>query len=207
MRCHKRWLAVDLIRSLGVALLCLLGGACSGASPPTIPSGLSSAITASVVPDRATSLFGSGAVDFSRCLVGAHDSVCFSAAPLTSHAVSTAAVPLPPATLTSTTVGDTVTLVWTAPSSVDPVITYVIEAGSTAGATNLANFATGNNSTSYVATGVPAGTYYVRVRSQNSSGTGSASNEVVVVVSMAGCTTAPNAPTGLTSSVAGIRLP
>jgi hypothetical protein len=59
---------------------------------------------------------------------------------------------------------------------------YVLEAGSTPGASNLANFPTGNAATIFVASGVSAGTYYVRIRAMNAGGTSAPSNEVVVVV-------------------------
>lgn len=193
-------------RSLGAALLCLSATGCGGGSSPTTPSGLSPATTSAIVPASAKALFGSGAVDLARCLAGTQDSACLSAARLTSSVVSTAAVPLPPATLTATIAGNTVNLAWTAPSSGDAVLSYIIEAGSTPGVANLAAFPTGNTSTSYIAAGVPAGTYYVRVRSQNGSGIGSASNEVVIVVGTTGCATAPNTPTGLTSSVVGSTI-
>jgi hypothetical protein len=52
--------------------------------------------------------------------------------------------------------------------------------------TNLANFSTGNALTSFSTTGVAAGTYYVRVRARNASGTSGPSNEVVLVVGGAG---------------------
>jgi hypothetical protein len=114
-----------------------------------------------------------------------------------------AAAPGPPPNLTASVNGSTVTLTWLVPTSPDPATSYVLEAGSSPGSTNILVFDTLSTNTSFTATGVPAGTYYVRVRARNSAGTSSASNEVVVLVGGGGCTSAPGAPTGLASSVNG----
>ena len=70
------------------------------------------------------------------------------------------------------------------------------------GSANLAKFSTGNTETSYSATDVPSGTYYVRVRGAGNAGTGPSSNEVALVVTAA-CTASPGAPGALTSTVTG----
>ena len=111
-----------------------------------------------------------------------------------AHAQS---APGAPTNLTASSSGSTVTLQWTAPSSGTPPAAYVIEAGSSSGAANLANLNTGTTATSYSASGVPAGTYFVRVRAANASGAGGPSNEVTLVVSSSPCS-APGAPAGLT---------
>ena len=90
--------------------------------------------------------------------------------------------PGPPTALLANVAGAMVTLIWSAPLSGGAVSTYVIEAGSSPGAANLANFGTNSASTSYVASGVGPGTYFVRVRGSNSGGSGPPSNEVTVVV-------------------------
>lgn len=90
--------------------------------------------------------------------------------------------------------GATVTLTWTGDGG------FLVEAGSASGTSNLASMNVENN-LSLVVTNVPVGTYYVRVRSQNSAGTSAPSNEVVVTVGGASCV--PAAPSGLTSSVSG----
>jgi hypothetical protein len=100
--------------------------------------------------------------------VGQSGSVCTGAA-------------LPPAALTSTVSGSDVTLNWAfagggAPSS------YVIEAGSFPGGSNLANIDTLSTGTSFFAPGVGNGTYFVRVRAKNACGVSGGSNEVVVKV-------------------------
>jgi len=87
----------------------------------------------------------------------------------------------PPAAFGFAVAGSTVMLNWQAPSGGSA--SYVIEAGSAPGLTNLANFDTQSPATSYTATGVGAGTFFVRVRAKNACGaSGSASNEVVIVV-------------------------
>jgi hypothetical protein len=100
--------------------------------------------------------------------------------------------------------GSTVMLTW-AQASAEPATSYVIEAGSSSGASDLANFDTGNTATTFTTTGVPPGTYFVRVRGRNSAGSSAASNEVVLIVAGASgpCAGAPNAPSGLTASASG----
>jgi hypothetical protein len=79
--------------------------------------------------------------------------------------------------LAYTVSGRTVTLSWSgAPGATE----YVLEAGSVAGASNLLVMPLGAN-TSFTAT-APPGTYYVRVRPRNPCGSGSATNELAVVV-------------------------
>jgi predicted phage tail protein len=112
-----------------------------------------------------------------------------------------AAAPAAPTGLTASSSGSNVTLTWVAPAGPDAPAAYMIEAGSTSGASNLANFSTGSTATTFSASGVPAASYYVRVRATNSSGTSAPSNEVLLVVGGSGpCTTAPGAPSGLATA-------
>jgi hypothetical protein len=111
--------------------------------------------------------------------------------------------PAAPTDLVATASGFTVTLRWTAPGSACAAAGYIIEAGSTPGASNLANFNTGTTATTFVANGVGAGTYYVRVRGTNSAGTSAPSNEATLIVSGGGCSAPPAAPSLLTGSVSG----
>ncbi len=59
---------------------------------------------------------------------------------------------------------------------------YLVEAGSASGQANLATIDTGNTATTFSATGLSPGTFYIRVRAKNSCGTSVTSNEVVAVV-------------------------
>ena len=86
-----------------------------------------------------------------------------------------------PGGLTITSSGSTVTLAWGAPGGVCAATSYVLQAGSSAGGSDLANSNVGNT-TSYVAAGVGSGTYYVRVRAANAFGLSGGSNEVVLTV-------------------------
>jgi hypothetical protein len=72
-----------------------------------------------------------------------------------------------------------VTLTWKPSSAGDPATIYVVEAGSTSGATNVGNFI--SNIDSY-ATDAPPGSYYARVRAQNACGSSDPSNEVLVTI-------------------------
>jgi hypothetical protein len=79
--------------------------------------------------------------------------------------------------------GGTVELSWI-PSP--GATTYIVEAGSAPGLTNLANIDLGGNNPALRATGVGPGVYYVRVRAKSACGTSAPSNEVIVAVSGGG---------------------
>jgi predicted phage tail protein len=76
-------------------------------------------------------------------------------------------------------IGSTVTLTWSAPAG--PVTGYVVEAGSAPGQSNLAAQPT-DAVTTVSFSGVPPGTYFVRIRAVNALGRGVASDEMVIVV-------------------------
>jgi len=113
--------------------------------------------------------------------------------------------PAAPTNLIASAFGSTATVQWTAPAGACSSSSYTIEAGSVSGGSNLANFNTGNAATSFVAAGVGAGTYYVRVRAANGSNTSAPSNEVTLIVG-SGCSAPPPAPGGLTGSVSGTTV-
>jgi hypothetical protein len=119
---------------------------------------------------------------------------------------SPAEAPAAPANLSFQVTGNTIVLTWLAPAS-GAVDTYVLEAGTAAGSSNVIVFPTGGAATTFTATSVPAGTYFVRVRARNADGTSSASNEATVIVGAAGgsCPT-PGAPTGFGVSASGNTL-
>jgi hypothetical protein len=83
-----------------------------------------------------------------------------------------------PNPLSATVSGSLVTLVW---GGVGGATSYVLEAGSASGATDVVTVDLGTTATSFAGT-AGHGTYYVRVRAKNGCGTGSASNEVIVNV-------------------------
>jgi hypothetical protein len=137
-------------------------------------------------------------VDLAGCLRPVPASNCISAAH--ANAPGTVAgllAPTAPGNLVASAVGSSVTLRWVAPSGGDLPTGYIIEAGSLPGAANLANFATGNTSTSFFASGIGNGTYYVRVRALNSAGPSAPSNEATLIVASGPCV-APAPPSALT---------
>jgi len=111
-----------------------------------------------------------------------------------------------PQNFTATSSGSTVTLMWAPPPpGGDPVTAYLIEAGSASGLSELASFSTGNTLTTFSASGVGAGTYFVRVRAQSGAASGSPSNEARLVVGGGGCVV-PGVPGTLSSSVSGTTV-
>lgn len=193
------------------AIACSAAVACGGGASVTRPTATTtttaqsfgSASRSAAAPAQANAPFGTNVIDLAACLRGAALPACFSAARNPLQAAANGVIPGAPTNLAFSVSGSTVTLTWTAPSTGDPVTSYVLEAGSSSGASNLANIATGNAAPIFVATGVGAGTYFVRVRAQNASGSSAASNEVVVVVGTPTCPTVPNPPIALSSAVSG----
>ena len=169
--------------------------ACSRSTPPTAPS--SPSITPSgfgvIVP-------ATEHPSLAACVATPGTSGCFTAPSSAGRRVtgSAAIAPSAPMSLVASSSGSSVALTWSAPTGGDAVTTYFIEAGSAPGLANLANFATGNSLTTFQASGVGAGTYYVRIRAANGAGSGSPSNEAVLVVTGTGPCIPPGSPIGLT---------
>jgi hypothetical protein len=90
-----------------------------------------------------------------------------------------AALPGAPANLTAAVSGGGVTLHWSPAASSS---SYIVEGGSTPGLHDLVYVGTGSPASEFHASGVGAGTYYVRVRGWNRNGVGAPSNEIAVVV-------------------------
>jgi hypothetical protein len=179
------------------ATVALFAVACGTGSPaPSAPSLLTPTDSAVSASPGFGQLTTTGVPDLATCLRGPSVACVSFAATRQPLRVGISALSAP-ISLSNTVVGSTVTLTWTAPAG--SVTSYVIEAGSSSGLANLANFSTGNALTTFSTTGVPAGTYFVRVRAVDATlAAGSASNEVVVVVVGGGCVL-PGAPTGLTT--------
>jgi hypothetical protein len=195
-------------RLFSTVLVCLLAAACGSGrtASPVAPSESRAAVApgGAVTAVAGGALFGASSPDIARCLSGAGEAACFSGArPIGQIPTAGATAPGAPGGLTATSSGNAVTLTWSAPASGDPVVTYIIEAGSTSGLSNLAVVTTSSTLTTFSASGVGNGTYYVRVKAQNAAGTSAASNEATLVVGSAACTSAPGAPTGFTTSVSG----
>jgi hypothetical protein len=109
--------------------------------------------------------------------------------------------PVPPANPRAVVVGQTVTLSWTA--SLDAQ-TYVLQAGSASGASEIFSGAVGNI-TALTAT-VPTGTYYIRVIALNGGAQGPASEEITFTAGDPACTTAPPVPATHTATVGGVTV-
>jgi hypothetical protein len=112
--------------------------------------------------------------------------------------------PGPPTNLTASSSGSAVTLAWSPPLTGGAVFSYTLEAGSRAGAADLANFNTASAATTFSAAGVGAGTYYLRVRAANALGTSAPSNEAVVTVG-SNCA-GPGPPSNLAAVIFGTTV-
>jgi hypothetical protein len=96
-------------------------------------------------------------------------------------AVVVAPLPAAPTGLVVTVQGTSVQLSWTPGPPPGTALRFVLEAGSGPGLANLTTFDVGPQK-SFVVVAVPSGTYYVRVRPANVTGSGRPSNEIVVTV-------------------------
>ena len=92
---------------------------------------------------------------------------------------STSTPPSAPGPLSASVSAGVVTLSWGAAAG--NATSYVIEAGTAAGLTNIGAIPTGNLDTTW-SVPAPAGTYVLRVRAANTFGLSAATNEVTVVV-------------------------
>jgi hypothetical protein len=90
--------------------------------------------------------------------------------------------PAAPLNLSSRVTGNAAALSWAAGGPVASITSYVLEVGSAPGLSDIFTGLDVGLQTSFAASGVPPGTYYVRVRAGNYSGLSAPSNEVAVVV-------------------------
>jgi predicted phage tail protein len=120
-----------------------------------------------------------------QCVAGA----CFTA-------------PAPPAGLTGSVSTHVTSLTWNAPTTGRPPTSYVIEAGTAPGLSDILAFDTLSTSTVFMAPGIPNGTYFVRVKSRNSVGTSGPSNEITIT-GAAACTVVPGAPANFVAMASG----
>lgn len=102
--------------------------------------------------------------------------------------------------LRATSTGNNVRLAWSPPESGTPPDSYIIEAGTVRGSSNLASIDTGSRSTILTAAAGP-GTYYIRVKARRGSAISSASNESVLVIPSPSAV--PDAPVALSSVSTG----
>jgi predicted phage tail protein len=100
--------------------------------------------------------------------------------------------PFPPTPLTAEIVGDTVTIRWGSAPLGSSATSFVLEAGSGRGLSNIASITV--TGSSYTASGVPAGTYYVRVRAVTALGTSAPTDDLAITVGSASCTAPPQSP-------------
>jgi hypothetical protein len=198
--------------TVAVAVASLLTWSCSESPSPTSPS-TSSPSGSAAVPDSVGSSWltaGSARVSASWSCLTEGVGCAARGAPLTS--VPAAAIaPGTPGNLMFFVNGSTVNLGWLGPTTGDAPTSYVLEAGSGPGLSNILVFDTGSTAAGFQATSVPAGTYFVRLRARNSAGTSGASNEVTIIIAGGGggpgpCNAAPNAPTNLSFSANGSNV-
>ena len=87
---------------------------------------------------------------------------------------------VPPSGLTGTVSTYATSLSWTAPGAGGAVTSYVVEAGTSSGGTNVVALDTLSTGTTFRAPGIPNGTYFVRVKPRDAAGTSAASNEITI---------------------------
>ena len=120
--------------------------------------------------------------------------VVSSAAVFAMLAPAITAAPAPPFFWGVEVTGNRVVLDWTVPVGATAIR---LQAGTAPGLSNVANVLLAAVPPRYIATGVPIGRYYVRLRASDSSGESAPSNEREVIVEGPGgtpCATAPDPP-------------
>ena len=185
--CHLRY------ARLWAILAAMLSSSCDLGRAPAVPT--NPGVDRSAASGSPIAVAAPATVEW-RCLVSAASADCpkfVASAAMTAPVGAAATAPASPNVLTATVVGSQVTLTWSVPTAGDPPTSYVLEAGTARGLSNLVNTELGSTTMFFSATNVPGGTYFVRLRSRNGAGTSAPSNEVEVIVG-AVCTTAPGVP-------------
>lgn len=95
-------------------------------------------------------------------------------------------------------VGSNLDLTWAPPVIGPRPASYLLDAGSAPGASNIGSFPVA--ATAFSVAGVPPGTYYVRLRAAGPGGAGAPSTEVAFTVGAAG---PPSAPVQLAATAPG----
>ena len=197
--------------SLGVCFVVGLAAVGCGKSTPTGPTPIGSIVARGFTDTAGASSFASVSTSARGATAASVEWECFAggvsggcpAARLSALGVATGeVVATPPGNLERSVNGTTVILRWSAPPGSQPT-SYVIEAGSTSGASNITVFDTGNAATGLTVNNVPPGTYFVRVRGKDAAGAGPASNEVTVVVGGSGPPAANCTPRNLSGIAVG----
>ena len=210
VRLRRTCVALSAAAALGLSLW-----SCGGADPSGPAPGAPSPLSVSGPTAGASSSLAGTTTTTWTCLTALSAGIFSSASECGTTTgsvrplgrVAAFATPGPSGNLAGSVSGSTVTLTWLAPTSPDPATSYVVEAGSSPGATNLASFDTGSAATTLTVTAMPPGTHYVRVRAKNTSGTSAPSNEIVLTVAgTAPCSAAPGAPGGLVATTTGSSL-
>jgi hypothetical protein len=110
-------------------------------------------------------------------------------------------LPARPIDVTASATAGSAALAW---GPVVGAVSYVIEVGTSAGASNLGTIETTGPVTSF-ATAAPTGTYFVRLRARTTSGLSGASAEQRIVIGANACGAAPNPPHSMTAEIASAR--
>ena len=106
----------------------------------------------------------------------------------------------------TSTSGRTVAMDWDAAPSADPIIGHILEVGSAPGLSNLL-VAPLSAAQSFLAGGVPDGTYWLRIRAVTAAGAGDPSDDVGLVMRAGvGCVGLPLAPTGFGATATGASV-
>lgn len=187
---------------LGVSAALLLFTAACGGGAPTSPTIARPSSTISVsAPAAAVS--AALVTNTWNCFVGGREGIlapsgCGGAIAIGAESVhQLAGTPSTPTGLQFTVTGSTVTLTWTFVSGANPnASSFVVEAGTSAGVSDITSFDTGSTLTSLTVQQVPLGAYFVRVRARSAEGRSDPSNEVVITVGPGGCAT-PQSPQNL----------